>query len=435
MMTGTLLLLIAALCSFFPHGNADPRPVITTPLIETYPIQMHELMEYPVFITARMEDDTGPEIDRVEVWVDGEPAAVKEGNGFHYFLFRPQAYGNYTIVMTAYASNNASSSITRNVTVTNEVSDQTIRSLDDVIIEFGGANSRWYEGSYELPQYIGTYEQVIARFYVECPPVEGGCDDWDRLAWIEIKAPNGEWVELIRYITPYGTGCSHSMHVTPLNSLLQGKVEFRVFIDTWGTGGWQLTLDLEHRKGFPAYPYSRVDKIWDAAYDFGNPANLQPVPEVSFRLPANTKSARFYLTNTGHGWGQNNSLNAAEFFHAVHDIRINGINTFIHDQWSDCDPNPDGCTGQSGTWYYDRAGWCPGAIARPESYDFQSYIGGGEYDIRYVFQESYVDSCHANNPACVTGETCADCHDSYNPVYYVDAVIVSYGDVPLLADD
>lgn len=414
---------------------ANPQPMITTKLIETFPIEMHELIEYPVYINAWMEDEPGEDIDRVEVTVDGEAVTVKEGSGFYYFLFRPDAYGDHTIEMTAYGTNGASNAISRSVSVTDDISNQTVRALDDVVIEFGGENSRWYEGTYELPQYIGTYEQVIADFIVECPSIAGGCDDWDRLAWVEIKGPDGEWVELIRYITPYGRGCNHSANVTPLNSLLQGAVEFRVFIDTWGTGGWKLTLDLEHRKGFPANPYTRVDKVWDASYDFGNPANLQPVPVVNFELPVNANVSRLYLTNTGHGWGANNSFNAAEFFHATHDLRIDGINTFEHDQWWDCDPNPDGCSPQSGTWQYDRAGWCPGAIATPETYDFTGYIGNGDYDLSYIFMESYVDNCHANNPSCVSGVTCNDCNDGYNPIYYVDAVIISYSDVPLLSDD
>ena len=83
--------------------------------------------------------------------------------------------------------------------------------------------------------------------------MEGGCDDWDRWAHIDIKAPDGNWVQLIRYITPYGVGCDHELDVTDYSSLLQGQVEFRVFIDTWGTGGWQLTLDIDYTEGTPDF--------------------------------------------------------------------------------------------------------------------------------------------------------------------------------------
>jgi hypothetical protein len=74
-----------------------------------------------------------------------------------------------------------------------------------------------------------------------------------------------------------GLACDHELDVTDYSSLLQGQVEFRVFIDTWGTGGWQLTLDIDYTVGTPTFPYSTVTETWDGSYSFGNPANLQPV--------------------------------------------------------------------------------------------------------------------------------------------------------------
>ena len=103
-------------------------------------------------------------------------------------------------------------------------------SLEDIVIEFGGENSRWYYGTYNLPQFVGAYENLNAFLDVECPNIGGGCDDWDRWAHIDIKAPDGNWVQLIRYITPYGVACDHELNVTDYSSLLQGQVEFRVFI-------------------------------------------------------------------------------------------------------------------------------------------------------------------------------------------------------------
>ena len=37
-------------------------------------------------------------------------------------------------------------------------------------------------------------------------------------------------------MTPYNVGCTHSIELTDYESIMQGEVEFRMFIDTWGTG-------------------------------------------------------------------------------------------------------------------------------------------------------------------------------------------------------
>ena len=101
------------------------------------------------------------------------------------------------------------------------------------------------------------------------------------------------------------------LNVTDYSSLLQGEVEFRVFIDTWGTGGWQLTLNLEYTEGVPDYPYSGVVEAWDGSYSFGDPSNLQPVETFNTDLLAEVQSSHLRLSNTGHGWGNNNSNNAS----------------------------------------------------------------------------------------------------------------------------
>jgi hypothetical protein len=49
----------------------------------------------------------------------------------------------------------------------------------------------------------------------------------------------------------------------------------------------------------------------------------------------------------------------------------------------------------------------------------------------YVFYENYVDLCHPNNPNCVTGVTCSDCDDGFNPHLIVACNLVSFSDMPL----
>ena len=428
----SLLVLLFVLPTMAESIEEMALPVVTTRLTEDFPIEMPSLKLYPIYINATVE--APDEIDTVTVEINGTAYSAVAENGFYYYLWTPDAYGDHQVNITATTLNGDETTITRDVRVTSSAASQTISSLQDVVIEFGGTNSRWYYGTYTFPQFVGTYSDINAFLEVECPAIPGGCDDWDRWAHIDVKAPDGNWIQLIRYITPYGVGCDHQLNVSDYASLLQGEVEFRVFIDTWGTGGWQLTLDFEYTQGTPEYLYSNVVEVWDDGYNFGDPADLQPVQTFAAAIPTGVMESHLSISNTGHGWGSNNTANAAEFFNATHYIDINTVETFSQHLWTFCNPNPDGCTGQQGSWTFPRAGWCPGAISPPDVYDLSGYIGSS-LDLDYRFHPGYQDFCHPNNPACISGTTCPDCNDGFNPIYYVDTHIINRSNIPLFYTD
>lgn len=424
-----ILFVLAFLLQISVFAATVTTPVLTTRLTEDYPIEMPVLKAYPIYMNASV--DAPDSISEVTINIDGTDYPAVAETGFYYYLWTPASYGTHTIIMTATTVNGDETTLTRTINVTNTAISQVVRSMEDVVIEFTGQNDRWFYGTFTFPQFVGAYNDINALFEVECPNIAGGCDDWDRWAFIDVKAPDGNWIQLIRYITPYGVGCNHELNITDYMSLLQGEVEIRVFIDTWGTGGWQLTLDSVYTAGAPEYAYSNVVEIWDDGYAFGDPSNLQPVATMSVDIPEQVQASYLRVSNTGHGWGSNNSANAAEFFNATHYFDINGTETFTQHLWNDCNPNPDGCTGQQGTWHYNRAGWCPGAISPPNLYDLTPYVGT-TFDLDYRFHPGYQDNCHPNNPNCVSGQTCPDCNDGYNPIYYIDTQVINHSNNPMV---
>jgi len=213
--------------------------------------------------------------------------------------------------------------------------------------------------------------------------------------------------------------------------VLHGKIDFRVNCETLDNG-YIYDLDITYKAGTPPYKYSFMQKIWYDTYQFGDYANLQPVEQVDYEFPANALAAKLKLVSTGHGWGDLNTNNAAEFYNATHTIWVNGTKTFDQVNWQDCNPNPDGCQPQNGTWYYDRAGWCPGAIARWFDFDMSQFVANGNIHLQYKFFENYVDLCHPNHPDCVSGVTCSDCSDGFNPHLIVASHIVSYANSPIV---
>ncbi len=423
--------------AFYSFQVIDPSlyvPSLQTRVSENFPLEMPELMPYLLSATTNIEHDDVLQIERVNFEINGNiyPAeAVKNG---YQIWWTPETYGEQLITIKSHASNGLMAAVNRVLYVeppSNQ--DQSVQPLDKDLILFGGENSRWLYKTVQFPQFVGTYEQIIGDFWTTCPNIAGECDDWDRKAWIDVKGPDGNWIEILRYITPYGRGCEHQIDLTDYASILQGEVEIRMFIDTWGTGGWDVHLRLNYKAGTPDYPYSYIEPLWDGTFDFGNPANLQPLDTLRYEFPKDVQTAKLKVATTGHGWGNNNFQNAAEFYDATHVFNINGVRAFTQHLWVQCDPNPDGCEPQDGTYRFPRAGWCPGAIAELYEYNFTPYIGTGALELAYIFDPRYLDTCHPNNPSCVTGLTCSDCKAGFNPHYEVAANLVSFAHAPILS--
>ena len=406
------------------------QPEISVRFTENMDVKMEELDPYLLYAYANIDEPETLNITSVEFEVNGDwHTADQVGNVFQYW-WTPTQFGSNSIKIRANASNGMSKTETYNLNVSNSISNTSAVTFAGGVIDMGTIGSQWFYGEYELPQFVGAYDEILADFQISCPNVPGGCDDWDRLGWVEVKAPDGKWVELFRYITPYGIACGQTADVTDLASILQGKVEIRMYIETWGTGGWQLDMTLDYIKGTPEYKYSQIQELWHGNFPFGDMNNLQPMSIAHVEFAENVEQAKLRLVTTGHGWGANNTGNAAEFYHAYHKIKVNNQDTFDQDLWQVCNPNPAGCTGQMGTWQYNRAGWCPGSMGRFYNYDLTPFIEQNDISLSYIFQENYRDYCHPNNPDCVSGTTCADCNDGYNPNYQIGGYVIQYGNLP-----
>ena len=365
-------------------------------------------------------------VDNVVFEIDGTSVPAKDYNNNHYTgWWTPPAYGAFTMNIIATNNYGFSSTEVVNFTVVDQMSDISANAATDIHLS---VNTGEAFVTAELPCYMGAFDQIMTTLTIDCPT--GGCDPWDRISGVEVKGHDGTWYEIIRYITPYGLACNHNVDLTDFMSLLQGKVDFRFYLGTQGNG-FLYTLDFDYRGGVPAHKYSSVDKLWNNTYNFGDMANLQPTETINADYPTNVLASKIKLLSTGHGWGSNNSGNAAEFHNDTHHIWVNGEETFTQNNWLDCDPNPDGCNDQLGTWEFSRAGWCPGSIAPWFDFEMTDYISSSNVELKYIFDEDYVDRCHVNNPNCVSGVTCQNCNDGFNPHLVVASFLISLGDQPI----
>jgi hypothetical protein len=361
-------------------------------------------------------------VQGVQFVINGQTVTAHDPLGTGHFTawWTPPAYGNYNISIVSANNFGASATENLNINIVSSASNMEVVAAEDVWLNTANF-SETVEA--ELPSFLGAFDQITATLELSCPT--GGCGEWDRLASIDAKSHDGEWFEIIRYITPYGVPCSHSIDLTDYMSLLHGKVSFRFNCQTFDNGFlWKLKLN--YQPGEPDYLYSSLYQVWQESYPFGDYANLQPVEEWDFQFPSNALASTLKLVSTGHGWGENNTSNAAEFYEATHHVWVNDNETFEQHNWNICNPNPDGCQPQNGTWFHNRAGWCPGSIAPWFDFNMTEYISGGNVNLKYVFDEDYVDLCHPNHPDCVTGVTCTDCEDGFNPHLVVACNLVVF---------
>lgn len=272
-------------------------------------------------------------------------------------------------------------------------------------IDFGtGENERSITREFVFPQSLDAYRTIDMHVSLSCP--EGECDPWDRFAAITVVRDMEE-IEIGRYITPYGVGCSWSIDVTDYRKVLQGSVELKSFIDTWVATGWLLTVRFVMTEGEPDFTDIDVENVWmgrDVVY--GDPS--RPPLQPGFRIPdvAGTSRIVARIVNTGHGQG--NTGNAAEFLRATHGLYLDGALQSEHVLWrTDCAQNA--CSPQQGNWQFSRAGWCPGAAVRPLDVDLTSAVGGhGGQQLEYRLAD-YENLCRPDNPSCSSGTTCQSC--------------------------
>lgn len=277
---------------------------------------------------------------------------------------------------------------------------------------FTGENRRKIESNVMFPENQ-NWSQVGLLLELGCP--EGGtCDHWDRTASVQLalgpedNESESEYVELLRYITPYRMGMSQYVDVTDYMYLLRGERKISSFIDTWvGPGhdngdGWTVTLR------FVFYPGQQtgadeVLNIWGMRrIEVGNVDEGKSVADqlenIKFVNPIKAKRVMAHLRTTGHGFGYSN--NCAEFCGMRQDLYING-KVFSTNPWrSDCENNP--VSPQYGTWTYDRNGWCPGAVSVPRKINITSALDleeGAEntvsFDIRLLDGSVYVNKENA----------------------------------------
>lgn len=277
----------------------------------------------------------------------------------------------------------------------------SIVAIEGVHQQFGNENTRTVTQEVTFPDAEMEFSQVVLKYTLSCP--DGGCDPWDRLANLYIVKHAGtneeESYEIARFITPYGVGGSWQQDVTDLRPLLTGTQTFRSFVDTWTSPGWIVDVVFDFYVGKPEQKAVEVRQLWLQTVLYGDP--VQPIENQVLEhqevIPSNITGAKLRILNTGHGQG--NAENCAEFCPKEHTFVINGTSN-TETLWRD-DCVRTAVKGQHGTWWFSRAGWCPGADVIPRIWDIGSLIHPNEVSIIQYAIQPYENTCRPDyEPEC-----------------------------------
>lgn len=298
-----------------------------------------------------------------------------------------------------------------------------------------GQNARQVDVRVEFPRADELFAGINMNFTLSCP--NGRCDPWDRYGSFGVVTNPGEederYVELSRFITPFGVGGNWQVDVTDLRPLLTGPTTLRVFVDTWvGPGssfgdGWQVDTTFDFYGGEPNPRVVAVLPIWDLArVAYGDPARpiSEQLPPATVRVPEGASRLLLRTFVTGHGQG--NALNCAEFCPQDHSFVVDGTQHTRRVWRDDCETT--GAPGQRGTWQYPRAGWCPGAVTHDWTIDVGAAPAGREVEVAYAVSE-YENTCRPDSASCsgcTLGNGC-EWNDSNHtePNFQVSALLIA----------
>lgn len=244
----------------------------------------------------------------------------------------------------------------------------------------------------------GTYQKVIMHYKLGCPSI--GCSGWDYTTNIQLWDENNtsDKFELAKVITPYagnrnqGWYHEYKFDVTHLLPLLTGDKVINARYDGW-QDGFTITVFFEFIEGTPPRTPLSVDQVYFGGYKYGDntdPINTQ-LQTVNITKDANTQQAEFIMSATGHGFGNNNGQgtnpeNCAEFCDKWYKVNIDGSTVAQQTVWrNDCGSEP--LYAQTGTWVYNRAGWCPGSESQVFKHDITASIDSkNTFDVKVDWQ-------------------------------------------------
>jgi len=185
-------------------------------------------------------------------------------------------------------------------------------------------------------------------------------------------------IEIINFITPYGInlnmngliGKTWAFDVTDYAPVLKGNKWMAM-----EGGKYQEDNDITFvfYEGTPPRNVLSMQQIWPngswAEFNYSQIFNNDVFEPRSLTLRADASMFKIRSAISGHG-------QEGEFIPRTHTITLNNSTNYSRQVWTECAANP--IYPQGGTWVYDRAGWCPGAVVDTREYEITPNVTPGQ---------------------------------------------------------
>lgn len=241
-----------------------------------------------------------------------------------------------------------------------------------------------YDGMVSLPEPGERYEKILIYYTLKCDAATKAdglaCGEWDYSTFIRVWDDADNFWEIGRFITPYGInlslgpdGFTWVFDVTDYGPILHGMKRI-----TAGNSQELLDMKFVFVKGTPPRDPLSVTRLWNG----GNPTYERIVNDsdlAPIQVTLNPDAAMYRINTRPQGGNFNggaNTDNCAEFCDREHWITVDGTERFRWNVWKTCGLNP--VYPQGGTWVFNRAGWCPGAIVNTQQHELTPYVTPGQ---------------------------------------------------------
>jgi hypothetical protein len=228
-----------------------------------------------------------------------------------------------------------------------------------------------YDTTAILPGAGTRYRKVRLHYILgryACAPGSQYCGSWDYTTRVLVRPPAHDTLEIARIMTPYATDWltlnkthDYVVDVTDYSPVLTGNQSFQFDYQGY-SWGFTITLVLEYIEGTPPQDPIDVRNVYNGTYIYGDAAD--PIEShlslKNLTAPA-TGTVALKSLISGHG---SDATNCAEFCQKWYRLFVNGTQRVQKSLWrDDCGRNQ--VYPQTGTWVYNRANWCPGAVVNP----------------------------------------------------------------------
>jgi hypothetical protein len=226
----------------------------------------------------------------------------------------------------------------------------------------------------------------------------GDCPAWDYDVYLYLCEAGDPTIcddEIGHWITSYhreGRWVHDVSGILPLLAAGSSR-RFRIGI----SDPWEVTLSLRFSSQGKAAAPSETYGLFAGQYNFDESYNAN-YPDVVLAVPADAEKVEIASVLTGHGMMP--PANCCEFANTDHHFIVNGVDNLqefpiIEDQLGCMAQIGDGTVpNQYGTWWYGRAGWCPGkhvamvmtdvtdqvTLGADNTFEYEGYFEGEPYE-------------------------------------------------------